>query len=84
MTTIEKKELRKEVKQYIDRADDRMLKAVRAMLEADQEKDTEISDEWLEISDEERFSIETGLKQLRNGEGIPHAEAIKRLKWFPK
>ena len=85
MTLVEIKELRKEVKQYIDLADDRMLKAIRAMLETDQGKNTDTSDDWLEdISDEEKAAINKGLKQLDNGEGIPHREAVKRLKWYPK
>jgi len=43
------------------------------------------NDEWLEeISEEEKAEIEIGLIQLDMGEGIPHEEAIKRLKWFRK
>ncbi len=85
MTLVQKKELRKEVKQYIDHADDRMLEAVHAMLAANQQEAIKISNEWLEeISDEEKTAIEMGLKQLDNGEGIPHKEAIKHMKWFPK
>ena len=84
MTVVETRELRKEVKQYIDQADGRMLKAIRAMLETDT-KNAEVSDEWLEeISEGEKAAIKKGLKQLDNGEGIPHEEAKKRLKWFPK
>jgi hypothetical protein len=37
MSTAELKELRKEVKQYIDHADERIVNIVRAMLAADQE-----------------------------------------------
>ncbi len=85
MNTTEKKEIRKEVKQYIDHADDRMLRVIHAMLEADQQEAMIAGDEWLEeISNEEKTAIERGLKQLDNGEGIPHQEAIKHLKWFPK
>ena len=77
MTVAEIKELRKEIKGYIERADERMLKAVHAMLEADQKPD---SDDWLEeVSKEEMAGIKRGLKQLDNGEGIPHNEAVKRL-----
>ena len=39
MTAVEVKELKKEVKKYIDHADVRMVKAVYAMLEADQHGD---------------------------------------------
>jgi len=85
MTALEIKGIRKEVKQYIDHADGRMLKAIHAMLEADQHKAMEIDNSSPDaISDGEMAAIERGLKQLDNGGGVPHNEAIKRLKWFPK
>ena len=81
--------MRKEVKKYIDLADERMLKAIHAMLETDLEEeisDKEISDDWWdEMSDEERASVEEGIKQLENGEGIPHEEVMKKYsKWLTK
>jgi hypothetical protein len=39
MSTAELKELRKEAKKYIDHADERVVKMVYAMLEADTESD---------------------------------------------
>jgi len=45
MTATEVKQLKSEVKKYIDHADERMVKAVYAMLEADQQEDW-----WEEIS----------------------------------
>jgi len=81
MTAVAIKEMRKEVKKYIDLADERMLKAIHALLETDLEEeisDKEISNDWWdEMSDDERASVEEGIKQLENGEGIPHEEMVK-------
>lgn len=80
MTIAEITALRKEVKEYIDHADDRILRAVRALLEA-----VEKDDKWAdEISEDEMMAISRGLKQLDDKNGIPHEAAKKRLKWYPK
>jgi len=80
MTDIEVKELRKEVKKYIDHADVRMVKAVYAMLEADQEADW-----WNEISGEEKVAIEKGLVQMKEGKTTPHEKVMeKHRKWLIK
>ena len=80
MTLIEEKELKKEVKKYIDHADIRMVKAVRAMLEADQHEDW-----WDEISDGERAAIETGLKQMKEGKTTPHEKVMEKYgKWLTR
>lgn len=80
MRTTIKKDIRKEVKKYIDVADDRMVKIIHALLEADKEQDW-----WDEISNEEKSSINRGLRQLKQGKGIPHEEVIKKhAKWFTK
>lgn len=80
MKTSTKKDIRKEVKEYIDQADDRLVKIIHAMLEADHDQDW-----WDEISDEEKTSIDRGLRQLEQGKGIPHEEVVKQYpKWFRK
>ena len=80
MRTAVKKDIRTEVKDYIDNADDRIVKIIHAMLEADKEQDW-----WDEISTEEKSSIDRGLRQLEQGKGIPHEEVIKKhAKWFTK
>jgi predicted transcriptional regulator len=89
MTAIAIKEMRKEVKKYVDLADERMLKAVHAMLGTDLEEaitDEDTSDDWWdEISDAQRASIERGLAQSERGEGIPHEEMVKKYpQWFTK
>lgn len=80
MTSVEVKELKKEVKKYIDQADERMVKVVFAMLEADQQEDW-----WDKISEGERSAIETGLKQMETGKTIPHEEVMKKhKKWLSR
>jgi predicted transcriptional regulator len=72
--------LRKEVKKYVDKADDRTLKIVHAMLEAEQDYDS-----WDELPASLKASINRGLKQADKGIVIPHEEVIKKYKkWFTK
>lgn len=72
--------LRKEVKKYVDKADDRTLKIVHAMLEAEQDYDS-----WNELPVSLKASITRGLKQADKGEVIPHEEVVKKYKkWFTK
>ena len=76
MGTAINKDIRKEVKKYIDQADDRMVKIIHAMLEADR-----MDDWWDEIGADEKAAIEIGRRQLDEGNGIPHEELVKR---YPK
>jgi len=80
MTAVEIRDLKKEVKKYIDHADERMVKAIHAMLEADQEEDW-----WSEISEGEKESIKIGLRQIKEGKTIPHEEVMKKhAKWLTR
>jgi len=80
METQDIKTIRKEVKEYITHADDRMVRAIHAMLEADQSGDW-----WDEISEAQKASIERGLKDMEAGRTIPHAEMVKFYsKWLTK
>ena len=67
--------LRKSVKKQIDEADEKSLKMVRAMLEAEEEHDW-----WDDLSDEARASIEQGLKDAEEGKLTPHKEVMKKYK----
>ena len=81
MGTAVKRDLRKEVKKYIDDADDRMVKIIHAMFEADNEN----GDWWHDISAGQRASIDKGLRELEEGKGIPHEELVKKHpQWFTK
>ncbi len=72
--------LKKEVKKNIDKADERVLKMVNAMLLADQEED------WYdELPIEAKASIERSLDDLKNGRIISHEAAMKKYsKWLTK
>ena len=73
--------LKSEVKKYIDRADEKVLKMVHAMLEVDAEENN-----WRnEIPDNVKDEINVALNDLDNGKGIPYAE-VKKIhpQWFPK
>lgn len=80
METQDIKTIRKEVEDYISHADDRMLRAIHAMLEADQSGDW-----WDEIGEAQKASIQRGLKDMENGNTIPHEEMVKIYgKWLTK
>ena len=72
--------LRKEVKRYIDTADEKVVKMIHAMLEVEQE-----SDWWDELSEEAKASIDQGLKDAQAGRVIPHDVVMKKYrKWLSK
>ena len=72
--------LRKQVKKFVDNAEEKELIMIYRMFEVVQETDW-----WNEIGEEEKVSIERGLKQLDQGKGIPHVEVVKKYKkWFTK
>ena len=80
MSTAELNELRKEVKEYIDHADERVVKMVFAMLEADVDADW-----WNSMPDDVKASVERGLEQSARGEVIPHDDVKKKYpQWFTK
>jgi predicted transcriptional regulator len=73
------KELKKQVKKYIDEADEHTLKIVHAMLEANEE------DWYHSLGNEQKKSLQKSIKQADNGELIPHEEVKKMIaKWVTK
>ena len=73
-------ELKKEIKKYIDRADERTLKIVYAMLEAEDDYTT-----WKDMPADLKSAINKSLKQADEGKLIPHEEARKKYeKWLSK
>lgn len=57
-------------------------KNVSVLLRIKQIFEDESSDWWMELSQEEQFEIENGLKQAENGEVISHENVIKHFdKW---
>ena len=56
--------------------DSKTLNAIYALISKKKKKDL---DWWNTISAEEKKAIETGLKQLKDGKGIPHKEVRKKV-----
>jgi predicted transcriptional regulator len=74
------KQMRKDVKKYIDTADDKVVKMVHAMLEVDAEADW-----WDTMPDEVKADIELAIKQADKGEVLTHEEVKKKYpQWFTK
>ena len=72
--------LRRDVKKYIETADDRVVKMVHAMLEADQETDF-----WDELPASVKADVNVAIKQSAQGKGKPHSEVMKKYKkWITK
>lgn len=74
------KDIREEVKRYIDSADEKVVKMVYAMLEVD------AGDNWWEtVPDNIKRDVEEALLQAEKGEFISHAEVKKKHpQWFTK
>jgi hypothetical protein len=72
--------LKKEVKRNIDKADERVLKMVNALLLADQEED------WYnELPNEVKVDLDISLQQEKEGLLTPHADVMKKYKkWHTK
>lgn len=72
--------LKKEVKKYIDNADESVVKMVHAMLEVNAKNDW-----WDDLPDDAKKSIAKSLKDLDEGKGISH-EKVKKMhpEWFSK
>ena len=74
------KQMRQEVKKYIDKADDTTVKMVYAMLEAKQEDDW-----WDKMPVEVQQEIDEALQELDKGKGMPHEVVMKKYsKWFSR
>ncbi len=72
--------LRKDVKKYIETADERVVKMVHAMLEADSK-----SDLWDELPASVQKDVQEAIKQSAKGKGKPHKEVMKKYeKWLTK
>ena len=79
MVSAATKDMRKEVKKYVDVADDKVVKMFYAMMESDQE------DWWDKLPKKVQAEIDEALTELDNGKGIPHEVVMKKYsKWFTK
>ena len=72
------KDLRKEVIDYIETADEKTVRMIHAMLEVDAEEDW-----WDEMPDTVRADVEAAMQESERGEGISHEE-VKKIysQWF--
>jgi len=66
--------LRKQVKKYVDNADENSLRRVNAILEIDQQ------DIWDTLPGHVKDDVEEALLQSERGEGKPHEEVMKKYK----
>ena len=74
------KKMRRDVKKYIDTADEKVVKMVHAMLEVDADADW-----WDTIPKELKNDIEIALRQADKGDDLSHEEVKKRHpQWFTK
>lgn len=72
--------LRKNVKKYIETADERVVQMVHALLEADSQIDL-----WDELPSTVQQDVEEAIKQSAKGKGKPHDEVMKKYnKWLTK
>ncbi len=67
-------ELRGLVQDYVNTADERLLRVIKAVVESYK---GENSDWWDEMSEEEKKEIETGLLQSAKGEVTSHNDVMK-------
>ena len=84
--------LREEVRQYIDIADDKSLRMVKALLQIELEEDDTEEDEanmeeenWDDLPKELKLMIDKGIKEANEGKGTPHEQVMEKYsKWFKK
>jgi predicted transcriptional regulator len=74
------KQMRQDVKKYIDKADETTVKMVHAMLEVKQEKDW-----WDKLPENVQAEIDHALAELDTGKGMSHEMVMKKYsKWFTR
>jgi len=74
------KQMRKEVKKYIDTADEKVVKMVHAMLKVDAETDW-----WDAMPEEVKADIGIAIRQADKGNTFSHEEVKKKYpQWFTK
>lgn len=78
MTTTDA--LRKQVKKYIDRADDKSLRMVQAILELEQQEDL-----WDTLPAHVKEDVSVALEESAQGKGKTTAEVMKKYRqWHTK
>ncbi len=78
------KKMREEVKNYIETADEKVVKMVYAMLEVDA-VEAQDADWWTNMPDSVKEDVEEGLRQSERDEVFSHEEVMKKYpQWFSK
>lgn len=78
MTTLQK--MRNDIKDYIDEADEQVVRLVYALLESESTEEW-----WHSIPDEVRRMVEESINQADKGVYISHGEVKARYpEWFTK
>ncbi|MBX9784502.1 MAG: hypothetical protein K2X48_14530 [Chitinophagaceae bacterium] len=73
-------QMRKNVKKYIDTADEKTVKMVHALLEVDAD-----ADRWDTLPGKVKADVEIAMKQADRGETLTHGEVKKKYpQWFTK
>jgi len=81
--------LRNEVKEYINHADDKALRMVKAILEIDMEEDIDeesmVEENWDDLPEELQLLLAEAAKECEEGKVTPHAQIVEKYsKWFRK
>ena len=76
MTTTEA--LRKEVKQYVNKADDKSLRMVKAILKIEQEEEVEEEDWSDHLPVQVQNMIDKSIKDGEEGKGISHEKMMEK------
>ena len=76
MTTTEA--LHKEVLELVDKADDKSLRIVKAILKIEQEEEVEEGDWWDELPVQVQNMIDKSIKDGDDGKGISHEEMMEK------
>ncbi len=74
------KDFRKAVIEYIQNADEKVVRMVHAMLEVDAKEDP-----WDQMPDEVKADVEAALQESERGEGMSHDEVKNKYsQWFTR
>ena len=80
MSDTEVKALKKEIKKYVNKADERLLRLMYTMLETDSQKDW-----WTTLPKKVKNNIDIATSQVMKGQVISQSEFLKQnKKWLKK
>ncbi len=67
--------LRKKVKEYVDKADEKTLRMIHAIFEIEGAYDL-----WDDLPEHVKVDVDEAFKQSAKGEGKPHKEVMKKYR----